>query len=179
MFLRKAQLIPPRSTLVVGLPSPSIKFVYRLPIPNSRMIVGSLFPMKAANIPIVQRTWGLLEYEARWKPDGSPKPQEVLAADKTRYGPSFKYDEFLERPSTFRAMLLTIGMALGIGCLMVPPVRFPCHNLTIPDINASRRFIAPMDSSEIAHSTRPRAIRRVECRVRSWQLPCLLEMVYR
>jgi len=114
---------------VRGLPSPPNRFIYRLSLPSSRTIVGAYFPMKSANLPIVQRTWGLLEYEARWNLEGIPKPREVLAADKSRYGPSFKYDEFLETPSTFRAVLLTIGMVLGVGSIMLPPLRWILQKL--------------------------------------------------
>lgn len=67
--------------------------------------------MKPANRAIVQRSWGLLEAEA--------------AQDKTHlhYGPAFKYDEFLVTGGPLRAILLTLGMVIGFGCMMVSPVR--------------------------------------------------------
>lgn len=100
------------SHLAIGLPSPPERLIYRLFLPDTRKtLVGAFFFMKPANRAIVQRSWGLLEAEA--------------AQDKTHphYGPAFKYDEFLVTGGPLRAILLTLGMVIGFGCMMVSPVR--------------------------------------------------------
>lgn len=155
-FVQTAHLI--EGTLVQGLPSPPNKLLYRLSIPNFRTIVGGYYPMKLVNLPIVQRTWGLLEYEARWDPSGTPKLREALATNKSRYGPSFKYDEFLEMSSAFKVVLFTIGMTLTFACSMVPPVRTHYYYLLF----SSSSHVASMDSSKVSPSLGTRSVRRVE-----------------
>ncbi|KAJ7285899.1 Saccharopine dehydrogenase-domain-containing protein [Mycena rebaudengoi] len=98
---------------IVGTPSPPNRLIYRLFLPDSRKtITGASFFMRPANRPVVQRTWGLLEREA--------------AGDRMRlrYGPAFKYDEFLITGNAVRAVLLTLGMAVGFGCMLISPLRW-------------------------------------------------------
>ncbi|KAJ7248191.1 hypothetical protein B0H12DRAFT_1229408, partial [Mycena haematopus] len=68
----------------VGKPSPRRPLVYRLFLPDTgKTLTGAKYFMAHSDRSVVQRSWGLLEAEA--------------AQDKSyvRYGPAFKYDEFL------------------------------------------------------------------------------------
>jgi hypothetical protein len=100
--------------LAIGAPLPRRPLVYRLFLPDTRKtLTGCLYFMARTDRALVQRTWGLLQAEA--------------AEDKTHlhYGPAFKYDEFLVTGGAIRAMLLTLGMAIGAGFMMITPVREP------------------------------------------------------
>ncbi|KAJ7935359.1 Saccharopine dehydrogenase-domain-containing protein [Mycena leptocephala] len=97
----------------IGVPLPRRPLVYRLFLPDTRKtLTGCLYFMARTDRALVQRTWGLLQAEA--------------AEDKTHlhYGPTFKYDEFLVTGGAIRAMLLTLGMAIGAGFMMITPLRW-------------------------------------------------------
>ncbi|KAJ7251141.1 Saccharopine dehydrogenase-domain-containing protein [Mycena haematopus] len=97
----------------VGKPSPRRPLVYRLFLPDTgKTLTGAKYFMAHSDRSVVQRSWGLLEAEA--------------AQDKSyvRYGPAFKYDEFLVTGSAVRAVLMTLGMAIGLGIILTTPLRW-------------------------------------------------------
>ncbi|KAF7362452.1 Sacchrp-dh-NADP domain-containing protein [Mycena venus] len=97
----------------VGMPSPRKPLIYRLRLPDTgKILTGATYFMARADCSLVQRSWGLLEVEA--------------AQDKSylHYGPAFKYDEFFVTGSAVRAVLLTLGMAIGVGVMLVSPLRW-------------------------------------------------------
>lgn len=111
----------PRSLLisilqVSGKPYPSPRLVYRMTLPSTlETIVGGYFVMSSPNKAIVQRSWGLLEYEALATKSASAK--------KERYGSSMVYDEFLRQKSTFSSALLTLTVLVVFSVLkFLPPV---------------------------------------------------------
>ncbi|KAJ6593216.1 Saccharopine dehydrogenase-domain-containing protein [Mycena capillaripes] len=97
----------------VGTPSPRRPLIYRLFLPDTgRTLTGGMYFMGATDRALVQRSWGLLEAEA--------------AQDKTHlhYGPAFKYDEFFITGGAVRAVLMTLGMAIGAGIMLITPLRW-------------------------------------------------------
>lgn len=102
--------------IVTGPKPPGVSLYYSLPIPGARPLIGSFFFMKPANKALVQRTFGLLELEAR-----TSNLKEVKLA---RYGPGFTYDEFLVMPSVFRAV--SFSLIFMTGFLLVAFVKPVC-----------------------------------------------------
>ncbi|KAF7350915.1 Sacchrp-dh-NADP domain-containing protein [Mycena sanguinolenta] len=97
----------------IGVLAPRRPLVHRLFVPDtSKTLIGSLFFMTQPDRLIVQRSWGLFEVEA--------------AQDKSsvRYGPTFKYDEFLITGSALSAVLLTLSLVIGLRCMLIPPLRW-------------------------------------------------------
>jgi len=71
--------------------------------------------MEPINKALVQRTFGLLELEAR--------TSNTKEAQMDRYGPDFAYKEFIVMPSVFAAALFTVVSFIGLLLLeFVPPV---------------------------------------------------------
>ncbi|KAL0957916.1 hypothetical protein HGRIS_000097 [Hohenbuehelia grisea] len=93
---------------------PGFRFIYRLPYISPRML-GAFFIMSSANRPIVERSWGLLEVEARSK----SKTSGASGGDVPRYGPNFVYDECLQTKSTFAAVCVSLGVAVVGACLLL------------------------------------------------------------
>jgi hypothetical protein len=88
-------------------------------VPGDRSLIGAFFIMGPVNKALVQRTFGLLEHEARI----SNSKEAQLA----RYGPDFVYDEFLAMPGVFSAVSLTVALMTGFMLLaFVQPVRVLC-----------------------------------------------------
>ncbi|KAF9445482.1 hypothetical protein P691DRAFT_777529 [Macrolepiota fuliginosa MF-IS2] len=85
---------------IKGPPVPRVPLYYRLPVPGARPLIGAFFFMKPTNQALVQRTFGLLEYEARIS---NSKETQL-----SRYGPDFVYDEFLTMSSVFGAVSFTL-----------------------------------------------------------------------
>ncbi|KAJ7672071.1 Saccharopine dehydrogenase-domain-containing protein [Mycena rosella] len=97
----------------VGTPSPRSPLIYRLFLPDTRKtLIGAYFFMQPPNRAVVHRSWGLLEAEAAGD------------ARAPRYGPVFKYDEFLVTGGAVRSVLLTLAMALGLGAFLITPIRW-------------------------------------------------------
>ncbi|KAK7057760.1 Sacchrp-dh-NADP domain-containing protein [Favolaschia claudopus] len=97
----------------VGKPPPRRPLIYRLFVPDIRKtIIGATYFMAHPDRSVVQRSWGLLELEA--------------AENKSQihYGPAFQYDEFMVTGGTVRAVILTVGMAIGLGAMLVAPLRW-------------------------------------------------------
>ncbi len=102
--------------VVVGPRLSRIPLYYSLPIPGAQPLIGAFYFMEPANKALVQRTFGLLELEART----SNSKESKLA----RYGSSFTYDEFLVMPSVFRAVSFTLIFVTGFFLVaFVKPVR--------------------------------------------------------
>lgn len=78
--------------------------------------------MRGSNTAIVQRTQGLLEVRALTEKKMRRTTQNYAAAQKQRYGPSFKYDEFYVTSSIWQALLLSFSFALAVALMFVPPV---------------------------------------------------------
>ncbi|CAL1711639.1 unnamed protein product [Somion occarium] len=98
---------------VTGVPQPKPRLSYTLPFSNPP-VYGGIVPMGPANRSIIQRTWGLHQYEASQKPG-----QKVLT-----YGPQFKYDEFMITKSKTTGALMSIGLVFGMLSLMITPIRW-------------------------------------------------------
>ncbi|KAF7325310.1 Sacchrp-dh-NADP domain-containing protein [Mycena venus] len=111
----------------VGMPSPRKPLIYRLRLPDTgKTLIGATYFMARADCSLVQRSWGLLEVEA--------------AQDKSylHYGPAFKYDEFFVTGSAVRAVLLTLGMAIGVGVMLVSPLRWLLKKSPPPNLAKAR-----------------------------------------
>lgn len=102
--------------------------VRKLHIPYSdETLVGGRWFMSNVDRAIVQRTWGLLEYdamEARLEGD----TERLEAAEKVRYGPRFTYGELSIRPNVFMAAIASLGLILSLVGLMITPVRVNANN---------------------------------------------------
>ncbi|KAI0031986.1 Saccharopine dehydrogenase-domain-containing protein [Vararia minispora EC-137] len=97
---------------------PSFRLLYSLPAPMS-FIKGGIFLMSAVNRAVVERTWGLHQFQFI---TSSPVPARDPAL---AYGPRFRYEEFEIRRSTFSALLLSISFALtSLSLMFLPPVRW-------------------------------------------------------
>ncbi|KIL61105.1 hypothetical protein M378DRAFT_82903 [Amanita muscaria Koide BX008] len=97
---------------VTGVSIPIFQALYKLCIPGEKPLVGGFFMMRGINTAIVQRSFGLLEVQAEEEEtkQESLAPQAATLARKQRYGPLFKYDEFLVTPSTIKALLSSYGL---------------------------------------------------------------------
>lgn len=70
--------------------------------------------MSTSNKAIIQRSWGLLEYEAL-----TTKSDK---AQTERYGSSMVYEEFLRQKSTFSSALLSLTVLVAFSLFKLPPV---------------------------------------------------------
>ncbi|KAA1476973.1 NAD-P-binding protein [Dentipellis sp. KUC8613] len=93
---------------VTGVVSPPNRLVWTLPH-STPSISGGFFIMRDANRAIVQRTAGLLEYQAQ----SSSFDRKELQP----YGTRFTYDEFLVQSNLISSVVLTLGFALSGFCL--------------------------------------------------------------
>ncbi|KAF8624483.1 hypothetical protein AX17_007112 [Amanita inopinata Kibby_2008] len=112
---------------VVGTPIKSFQALYNLAIPGEATIVGGHFFMRGANTAIVQRTFGLLELQAIEEEKKRPAPAKdiLTTVRKQRYGPLFKYDEFLVTSSAWQAGLLSLAVVIGfISLYAISPIRW-------------------------------------------------------
>jgi len=76
--------------------------------------------MEPVNKALVQRTFGLLELEARMS--------NTKEAQMDRYGPDFAYKEFMVLPSVFAAASVTVVFFIGLLFVgFVPPVWNRCQ----------------------------------------------------
>ena len=136
---------------VKGRSLPLAQLVYNLRIPRERPIIGGFFFMKPVNQKLIERTFGLLEMQARQGMFKNPcllcnpihnnklmcDPSTLAAelrhhssseltkiAQRERYGSNFAYDEFLVTGSRLSAFLLTTAFAVAFGLIaFVKPVR--------------------------------------------------------
>lgn len=85
--------------------------------------------MEPVNKALVQRTFGLLEYEARI----SNSKEAQLA----RYGPDFVYDEFLGMSNVFQAVSFTVVFLTGffLVALVKPVCMLPVRAILLSKIN--------------------------------------------
>ncbi|KAJ3823363.1 Saccharopine dehydrogenase-domain-containing protein [Lentinula raphanica] len=110
---------------VSGRPSPRPRLKYAMTIPSTRdVLVGGYFVMTGSNRSIVQRSWGLLEWNFL-----NGKSAE---ANSQRYGPII-YDEFLCQKNTFRGILLTLTLLVGFTLMTLPPVRWIAGRLGVKE----------------------------------------------
>ncbi|KAJ4486084.1 Saccharopine dehydrogenase-domain-containing protein [Lentinula aciculospora] len=106
---------------VAGKPSPPPRLKYIMTLPSTReAVVGGYFMMSSANRSIVQRSWGLLEWNYL-----NTKSTE---ASKQRYGPMV-YEEFMRQKSIYRSVLLTLTLLVGFTLMALPPVNLYPHGL--------------------------------------------------
>ncbi|KAF8058737.1 Saccharopine dehydrogenase-domain-containing protein [Lyophyllum atratum] len=116
---------------VEGRPMPKFKLLYNQSIPGETSVAGAFFFMQPTNRKLVQRTFGLLEMQARIDAAGSV--ENLKAARRERYGPEFGYDEFLVTPSRLSAVIVSSVVAFGFGMLaMVTPFRWLVQKLMPP-----------------------------------------------
>ena len=116
--------------LVVGIPHDPSKLTFSLPIPfTTRTLVGGTFPMTFINRPIVQRSWGLFEYQNIVSPSRE--------ADRIRYGADFQYEEFIVMPSRIQAFVFSVGYMLTMLTLLITPVSF--LSLPSPSLSSHSR----------------------------------------
>jgi short subunit dehydrogenase-like uncharacterized protein len=111
---------------VVGASIPRFQGSYELTIPGEKTFVGGYWLMRGANTAIVQRTFGLLETQALEEEIMRPprSTSVVTQARKQRYGPKFKYDEFMVMPSALQALLFSYVFAFGMMLVAyVAPIR--------------------------------------------------------
>ncbi|CAA7262294.1 unnamed protein product [Cyclocybe aegerita] len=112
--LKEARL-PYSLSPVVGVVRPPFKALYKLPVPGAKQLLGGFFVMAPTNRSVVQRTFGLLEWQVA---EGKRKEAQV-----ERYGPQFSYDEFQVMPSAFSAIMLSAAVVLGLSMLIIKPIR--------------------------------------------------------
>jgi len=72
-------------------------------------MIGAYFFMERANKALVQRTFGLLELEAR--------TSNAKEAQMDRYGPEFVYKEFMVAPGVVSVALVTMASLAGLFLL--------------------------------------------------------------
>ncbi|PSS06495.1 hypothetical protein PHLCEN_2v3697 [Hermanssonia centrifuga] len=115
--MRIAMLDHALSTALKGPRSPPPKLWYTLPF-SYPTIYGGLFMMASGNKAIVQRSWGLNE-------NRSTNPETVSQDARIHaYGPKFKYTEFMVMPGKLSSIMLSLGLALSMVCLLIPPFRW-------------------------------------------------------
>ncbi|KAK7472278.1 hypothetical protein VKT23_000398 [Stygiomarasmius scandens] len=104
---------------VTGRPAPSPQLSYSLFIPTTLQThIGGFWFMRRSNKSIVERSWGLLEYDALTSKSKSN-------VEKARYGPSMVYDEFLRTGSSkLVARVLSWGMVMTMVLLYIKPLRW-------------------------------------------------------
>lgn len=112
-----------------GQPTPAPRLLYRLPH-SSPPIIGGYFFMANVNKVLVQRTWALHELEFRQYGRGSNIISSTSGAtleqvQSQAYGPQFKYEEFMKTRTRLQAVILGIGMAMTVLCMVyIPPIRW-------------------------------------------------------
>jgi len=115
---------------VSGKPTPSPRLVYRMTLPSTLdVVVGGYFLMSTSNKAIIQRSWGLLEYEAL-----TTKSDK---AQTERYGSSMVYEEFLRRRNTFSSALLSLAILVAFSLFKLPPVRWFLATLGMKDTSVA------------------------------------------
>ncbi|KAF4590494.1 hypothetical protein EYR38_009795 [Pleurotus pulmonarius] len=105
---RFASVVQPPAS--VQMP-PRVRVLYRMPY--APHIVGGFFSMSLSNIPIVERTWGLLEHQALSTSAGTGHS----TLESPRYGPEFRYDEFVRAGGVVAAVMSSVGMLAALWCL--------------------------------------------------------------
>ncbi|TFK45010.1 Saccharopine dehydrogenase-domain-containing protein [Crucibulum laeve] len=113
----------PYSTSPAIGPTPAQpKFLYKLPIPDAKTLIGGYFIMQSTNRALVQRTYGLLEVQAQ--------TDKSHRAQLERYGPQFNYDEFMVMPSAPIAIGITAAIFIGTVMLaLIKPIRILAQNI--------------------------------------------------
>lgn len=71
--------------------------------------------MATGNGHLVRRSWGLHQREALESPE---------ACGNESYGDDFEYYEFQQSSSWIGAVFTSLMLVLGLGLLMVPPIRW-------------------------------------------------------
>jgi len=80
-------------------------------------IKGGIWFMSEINRAIVERTWGLQQFQLI-SSSASSVPNPKLA-----YGPRFRYEEFMIRRSTLGALMLSVSLAIvGFSLAFLSPV---------------------------------------------------------
>ncbi|KIY69793.1 hypothetical protein CYLTODRAFT_442431 [Cylindrobasidium torrendii FP15055 ss-10] len=101
---------------VTGIPDARPPVVHELPIPKStRSLIGTYFPMSFINRGIVHRSYGLKEYQHITAP--------TKETARARYGPNFKYSEFMVTSSRATALFVSFTMLIGFAAIAIAPIR--------------------------------------------------------
>ncbi|KAF5363351.1 hypothetical protein D9756_000263 [Leucocoprinus leucothites] len=107
---------------VAGRRPPRPQLYYKQPVPGASPLTGAYFLMGSCNKALVQRTFGLLELEAR--------TSNAKEARLGRYGPDFVYDEFMVMPGVVSAVTFTAAFVTGFLLIaFVQPVRWLAKKL--------------------------------------------------
>ncbi|THV06648.1 hypothetical protein K435DRAFT_960259 [Dendrothele bispora CBS 962.96] len=111
---------------VKGRPTASLKFLYTLFVPTTLQThLGSIFVMRSANKPIVERSWGLFEYAADHVHESENRSQkDKEEAQVARYGPNMVYDEFMRTSGSLTARLMSLGLVVTMVLMSVRPFRW-------------------------------------------------------
>ncbi|TCD69589.1 hypothetical protein EIP91_007011 [Steccherinum ochraceum] len=141
---------------VKGVPSPPLRMTYQLPLSNPP-VFGAAFVMANSNRAIVQRSWGLHEYDMlRSLNNRTPEKR------KLSYGPQFKYEEFLAVASKTTAFVYSMSLLMAAICVFLPPTRWILKQILpfIPDQTSEehkkRGFIEVTNvTSSVATPTKP------------------------
>jgi short subunit dehydrogenase-like uncharacterized protein len=119
--LLRLSIIPFASSPIVGpKPHPKPRLLYKLTVPGLKSYTGAFSPMSTPNTAVVQRSYGLLELCHLENPNNSKNP-------RFHYGPKFTYDEFLQTPNRFIALLYSSAVFTFMACLLFKPVSFFIH----------------------------------------------------
>jgi short subunit dehydrogenase-like uncharacterized protein len=87
-----------------------------------KSLIGGFFIMGPGNTALVQRSYGLLELQAKTvRSSTSVSGKEALLGC---YGSDFKYAEFQVMSSITSVIMYTVAMAFGVGMLLVSPIRY-------------------------------------------------------
>ncbi|KIJ66142.1 hypothetical protein HYDPIDRAFT_110316 [Hydnomerulius pinastri MD-312] len=108
---------------VVGVQYPRPRAVYALPS-TTLPTLGSWNVMALMDLPVVQRSWGLFELAARRAQSELAPPKlslSVAEAEKMRYGPSFKYEQFMVYSGLLQSYMVSMILATFIFVL----IKFP------------------------------------------------------
>ncbi|KAF8167524.1 Saccharopine dehydrogenase-domain-containing protein [Crassisporium funariophilum] len=104
------------------------RFVNKLPIPGATTLIGAFFVMGPGNTALVQRTFGLLELQAKGLEHSClatrVKHKDEKEVRVQRYGPEFRYNEWQVVPSTMYAIAFTAALVIGFSMLLVKPFRY-------------------------------------------------------
>lgn len=184
-FLTAIEQVPRKDTIesnvpyilspFVGLRTPRPRFVYSLPVPGGKTIKGGVFFMAATNTQLVRRTFGLLELQAKEGalihsnplpvPSGSNNlicnaagTKEARAA---RYGPDFRYQEFMGTSGTLSAFALTAALVFSFGIMLIRPVSFTL--IVCGDISQELSFRRSVPLLRNSYPSQERVLRTSEC----------------
>ncbi|THH17089.1 hypothetical protein EW146_g3650 [Bondarzewia mesenterica] len=103
---------------VLGHSAPHRHLLYKLPY-SFPPVYGGIFVLAPGNRAVVQRTWGLQQYQFLTAAK-TAVPNKMLT-----YGPRFKYTEFMVQPNAFLAVLSSLAIAIGMFCLaVIQPLRW-------------------------------------------------------